>query len=324
MVHCTVHQPAKREVVDEIGTTEGKMMRISLSSFLLSAICIALAMYSTAAITQACTFHGEIVHSSDYSKIVIDRAEPGRENEKPGQYTPLFEGDVILLQGDAIALIRSEPGQRPQKITAGDGRVMIGSASDCQVSNNFMQVIINLPRGIIGGLRGPVPDQPVATYPRGGDGAALGIEIDLVEPQWVSADLSTIHIFWRGLNAQVSLIDDAGTELLTLQSESTPHVEGKLLRTLRPGETLRLVLETELGTRDWAVRVSPQADRPRPEELAGVDNLSEEERAIYAMWLATQGPPEWRLQGMSLLAKAAQTNYMAWKLWRGIWANQDN
>jgi len=63
-------------------------------------------------------------------------------------------------------------------------------------------------------------------------------------------------------------------------------------------------------------------DLPMPPSVTEQNARSPEEQAVYSIWLMINGPPMWRLQGLSLLAEAAETKYMAWKVWRGVLSSE--
>ncbi|ARE41576.1 hypothetical protein RGUI_3435 [Rhodovulum sp. P5] len=275
--------------------------------------------FPISAAAGGCTFRGEIVYAEDFPRIVIDRADPEHGGQALGPHAPLYPGDVLLVQGDQVAWIRDEPGGDLREITAGDGRVTIGQPETCDVHAGFAVTLRGLYASLNAIIGGPVTDQPIVTYPRRGDPAPGGLKLAFGDGQLLAAGTEFLSVSWTGLDAEVALrstTDD--TVLINLRSAGVPLVEGAIERPLQPGEALRLEFETEKGRVTRTIRVVPRGDLPKPAGVESLDDLTPAEATIYAIWLATEGPPEWRLQGMSLLARAARDDYMAWKVLRGL------
>ena len=290
--------------------------RIPLFLTMVTCATVAFPVHAT---TESCTFRGEIVYAEDYGKIVIDRADSAGGDQPLGPHSPLYPGDVLVVQADQVVWIRDEPRGKLREITAGDGRVTIGQPESCDVRKGFDLTFDDLKDKLEDILGGPVADQPIATYPRRGDSSASGLELAFAEEQMLTADTDLLSVSWTGTDADVALRSTADdTVLIDGSSSGVPLFEGLLERPLKSGEVLRLEIETESGRAIRTVRVVPRGDLPRPTDIQSLDDLTSTEATIYAVWLATEGPPDWHLQGMSLLAQAARDNYMAWKVLRRL------
>ncbi len=279
----------------------------------------ALLAFPSSAAADGCTFRGEIVYADDYRKIVIDRSDPVRAGQSLGPHAPLYPGDTLLVQGDQVIWIRDAPGGELREISAGDGRVSIAQPETCDVRQGLSTTLDRLAQSLSSIISGPVAEQPIITHPQRGDTAPDGLKLNFERAQFLTGDTMALSVSWSGLGAEVSLrsANDAGV-LSSARSADVPFVDLAFNRPLQPGEELRLDLETEQGVVSRAIRVVPRDALPKPPGVQSLDDFTPDEATIYAIWLATEGPPEWRLQGMSLLAEAAREDYMAWKVLRAL------
>lgn len=295
---------------------------------LLATIAAAASLtFPLSAAADGCTFRGEIVYADDYRKIVIDRADPARAGQSLGPHAPIYPGDTLLVQGDQVIWIRDAPGGELRELTQGDGRVTIAQPETCDVRDGFKATLGGLMSSLKAIIGGPVADQPVPTYPtRSNAGepdselSPTGIELNLSDQQLVTSDIVTLGIHWKGMEAKVLLASSNAqdTPLVAAEAKYAPFIDTQLSRPLVVGERLQLVIATELGSVARSIRVVPRDVLPKPASVQSLDDLSPAEAAVYAIWLATEGPPEWRLQGMTLLSETAREDYMAWKVLRGL------
>ena len=267
-----------------------------------------------------CSFRGEIVLAEDYNRIVLEPAGPARAVTALGPHAPLFPGDTLLVQGNQVVWIRDKPGGKLREITAGDGRVTIGQPETCTVRRGLEVTRGRLISRLMTILKGPVADQVVVMTPRlPGQASPEGATLAFKDGQLLAEGISTLGLFWTGLDATVSLRSTMdGRVLLSTRSEGIPLVESRFSEPLHAGDRLELLIGTAAGQVTRSVSVVSPDKLPQPAGVESIDNLSATEAAIYAIWLVTEGPLEWRLQGMTLLFQAADFDYMAWKVLRAL------
>ncbi|MEM8942901.1 MAG: hypothetical protein AAGC91_12165 [Pseudomonadota bacterium] len=286
------------------------------------ALSSAVALLLPAAVAaNGCTFRGEIVYADDYEKIVIERANAAPAGEALGPHAPLFPGDTLLVRGDQVIWIRDEPGGDLREITAGDGRVNIGQPDNCDVRKGFAETLSDLISRLAAILEGPVADQPVVTHPVRGDTASGGLKLAFEQKLLLAEGLDALSVHWVGVDATVELRSTSDDRVrLSASTDGVPIVEEQLDLPLQAGDELILELRSEEGRVLRAVTVVTMDQLPKPAGVKNLNGLTPSEDTIYAIWLATEGPAEWRLQGMTMLAQAAQDDYLAWKVLRGLTA----
>lgn len=257
-------------------------------------------------------FRGEIVDAEDFSQLVVFRGNETLSGADLGRHSPLFPGDVIVVQGEQPVIIRDRPGGDLRAIGPADGRVLIASPESCDVTEPFKTTFLAL--DIFGILSSPAYDpQPRTTYPvRGVDDA--GLLLPFAGPQSLSSDLASLSVYWTGPGALVTLRDPSGQEIASAKSSDTPFATLPLHDLEWTASEGILELSSDTGTRSEKFRIVPPTQLPLPDGVRDLATMSEAERAIYAIWLAMEGPQDFRLQGMSLLAEAAETDYAAWKV----------
>jgi hypothetical protein len=262
--------------------------------------------------TFAPCFRGEIVDAEDFTQLVVFRGDETLSGADLGRHSPLFPGDVIVVQGEQPVIIRDKPGGGLRVIGPAAGRVLIESPECCDVTEPFKTTFLAL--DIFGILSSPAYDpQPRTTYPvRGADDA--GLVLPFAGPQSLSSDLASLSVYWTGSGAVVTLRDPSGQEIASAKSSDTPFATLPLDDLEWTASEVILELASDTGTRSEKLLIVAATELPRPYGVGDLAMMSEAERAIYAIWLGMEGPQEFRLQGISLLAEAAETDYAAWKV----------
>jgi len=270
-------------------------------------------------------FRGEIVSATDYGKIsLLPAGSPSAMDAGVlGPHYPLNSGDILSVSGDTVVIIRDRPGGKTRRLTVADDPVIIGAEETCETRPAFQKTfggMINATLGVI--LSGPVAEMPVPTYPRA-ISIAGGVELPFEDPQYLAAGLEHLAFHWSGPEAEVMLRHEgANDSLVSAPSRDVPFLAEQLSRPTRTGERLQLMITSRNREITRKIEVLETSALPLPDGLSALENLSSDEAAIYAIWLATEGPPQWRLQGLSMLSVVAEENYMAWKTLRALRATQ--
>lgn len=281
-----------------------------------------------AATEQRCPFTGEVYRAKSYKDIVLFRGGNPQKKEAVRRHTPLYHRDVLRVLGNQVVEIRDQPGEQLRVIGPEDGEVTIKAPRSCKLDEPGWYVILTrIADAFSAEIDGAVAPEATVTLParsaEGDTGGETRIELPLLPRQYLSSDVDRITVVWGGPSAHASIAGGAD-QILSAESDWHSWISAQPVRPLLADETLELSvvsLRDPTNAQRVKIRVTAPGKAPRPEGIASVANLSPAERTLYALWLYRDGPPEWRLQALSLLQSASEDNYMAWKLWRAITAH---
>ena len=228
----------------------------------------------------------------------------------------LCDGDTIVFpdggDGTVVELYKTgevvhvEASKGPYAIKGG-ARATIRAAT-AYVDAAF-EALLNL---------GPPPPRPNPTASRGTGASALAAEEHIqailnlrnLPRQRVTADAHPI-IGWRGGIAPYAcqVLNDSSEVVWTLANLGAGWCEfGASL-----GPAVRLVVR-DAGGRSvgWNVATVPWLDVPRPEWVpVETSMLPSADRTAWAIWIWQRAGPEWRLQSLGMLNKAARVEWLA-------------
>lgn len=112
---------------------------------------------------------------------------------------------------------------------------------------------------------------------------------------------------WRGTATEVRLRGAGGTDLRRLPVDGVQAIEVPIDPSLRSGE---LVAVGPSGSSQPLRFTRASGAVPQPPFLQR-SSVGDEARLVHALWLASDGPEEWRLEGLSRLAELAKTDFAA-------------
>lgn len=295
-----------------------------LLAFLLLAPTLAYAKDGPTAPASSCLFRGEVIQADDYENVhLYNRASPQvRTAVRP--HTPLYPGDKLRVFGDQTLYIRDRPyANTLRPITAVDGVVEIDTPQTCSPDRWSLALLETVGRILGEWMAGGGASEARFTLPssrtRSPHGEETSLEIAFEDRQLITPDLESIAVFWFGAAETVDVRSATGGEVLPRDP-----VEDFSVRVFRPnrqfrvGESFTLALGAKNSRIERDITVVLSSELPIPDFKGRPENLNDEESTILALWLIAEGPKEWRLQGFSLLAQAAETHYAAWKIWDAV------
>ena len=268
-------------------------------------------------------FIGKIVHADDFDQVNLYRGGDTSVAVRVNAFTQLYWGDLLEVTSDQTIVIRDHPG-KSRPLDRSKGLIRIGEGATCEVRPSMRDLAQTLGAGLTSFIGGPLPAEPRMTMTMKGDDGTVpaSLTVNLDGPQKIISGQPDLTVWWANRPAIVRLSAPDGVELearprmrnfatMAWQDLTDEPIGTWVLSILGPKEILDITLE-----------VVPAADLPRPPDVTSLETLNAEERVILASWLSTNGPPEWRLQGWSMLADEAKTSYAAWRLWRGMIAQK--
>ena len=285
-----------------------------------------------AAANECPSFPAYIVSAESFKDVTL---YPGGDTENPvkdvGFKTPLRKGDLLEVTGASNVLTYlTHPNKALVEVIETGEKEPVSLTKLCDKGIERPGLFAAAWQAFETALAGPLVAKPTSTLPKRslfcGEYAQKGLVLDLDPEQWVVAGQSALTVHWLGLPAAVSVTaeGEAGGEVL-FATEQTDDLQAHAVfpRALAAGEDLKLELRSVLGTFDRTIKVVAPDTLPAPEGVQNVDSLTGASATAYAIWLVNDAPPEWRLQGMTLLAEAAQKDHVALKVWRSLWAEQE-
>ena len=307
----------------------------TLSGLVLMGMMSGLCLWAAplAADESDCLFKGQLLSAAAFDHVRVRRKGEAEPLASVGAHTPLYAGDSVEVLGSEDVIIAASPHDPYQVITKSDGRVIIAEHNICDGRAGAGGIWSNLIPTLQAVLAAPVSSRPVTTMPKRslfcGVYSQKGIVLDLDDEQLLVAGQDRLGVHWLGLLADVRVAADHDAAPLFEASAADLMADMPLRRAIAPGEGLTLQLASALGSVTRQIRVVPPEALPRPPKIADLvpsfaPSLAVQSpwEVLYAIWLATEAPPQWHLQGMSLLHRAAPSDPVAEKALHALWAEQ--
>ena len=268
---------------------------------------------------------GQILDARRYEGVrVVTKGHPAGTFALPNQL--LYRGDILEIREGHQATIEDRPGAPPRVLR--DGSHEIRSDAPCDLDASFWG---KFPTLLTIGLALFTPSTPVQSVTMPLSDALIDSAdcapptMPFSSPQRVSRRTGYLAALWRGCVKRVVVSDGNGKIFAERSLEN--RVQSVVIGL--PPDWPPKSGHAELWVTDgsvWAkqnLTIVAAGAAPLP---PGVDRpwtaLSSSERAVAALWLALEGPAEWRLQGWSMVEQATERDYLAWKAWTGARAGK--